>query len=97
MFGVPIVLNPLMFVPFILTPVVSTLLTYFAMTFGWVAKTNGVSVPWTMPPIISGYLATSSVSGAVMQIVNIAVGVLIYYPFFKVLDNQARKGEELNG
>ena len=97
MFGVPIVLNPLMFVPFILTPVVSTLLTYFAMTFGWVAKTNGVSVPWTMPPIISGYLATSSVSGAVMQIVNIAVGVLIYYPFFKILDNQARKGEELNG
>ncbi|MHC9537054.1 PTS cellobiose transporter subunit IIC [Dellaglioa sp. BT-FLS60] len=93
MFGVPIVLNPIMFIPFILAPIVSTLMTYTAMLTGIVAKTNGVSVPWTMPPLISGYLATGHISGAIMQIVNIAVSILIYYPFFKSMDNQFVKNE----
>lgn len=93
MFGVPVVLNPILFIPFILAPVVATLMTYFAMTTGLVAKTNGVSVPWTMPPLISGYLATGSFSGVIMQLVNIIVTVLIYLPFFKSMDKQLYQRE----
>lgn len=93
MFGVPVILNPIFFIPFIMAPIAATLMTYFAMLTGLVAKTNGVSVPWTMPPFISGYLATNSISGSVMQLVNILVTVMIYFPFFKIMDNQLKARE----
>lgn len=76
-----------------MAPIAATLMTYFAMLTGLVAKTNGVSVPWTMPPFISGYLATNSISGSVMQLVNILVTVMIYFPFFKIMDNQLKARE----
>ena len=60
--------------------------TYTAMSTGIVAKTMGVMVPWTTPPIISGYLATGHLSGAVLQLVNIVIDGLIYYAFFKSMD-----------
>ncbi|MFX3619501.1 MAG: PTS cellobiose transporter subunit IIC [Sporolactobacillus sp.] len=89
LFGLPIVMNPLMIVPFVLTPMMVLTTTYFSMKFGWVALTAGVAVPWTTPPIISGYLATGGhLSGAVIQVVNIILSFFIYYPFFRVVDKQ---------
>lgn len=88
-FGMPIVMNPIMIVPFILTPLVTVVITYLAMQTGLVAKPAGIAVPWTMPPIIGGYLATGGkISGAVLQLVNFAVAFAIYYPFFKIWDKQ---------
>jgi PTS system cellobiose-specific IIC component len=88
-FGLPIVLNPLMIVPFIITPLITVTATYFGMRLGWVAKPAGIAVPWTMPPLISGYLATGGkISGAVMQLINIGIAFIVYYPFFKILDKQ---------
>ncbi|MCP8969416.1 PTS cellobiose transporter subunit IIC [Ectobacillus ponti] len=94
-FGMPIVMNPIMMVPFILGPVTSVIVTYFAMKTGMVAKTAGIAVPWTMPPIISGYMATGGkISGAVIQLVTIAINFLIYYPFFRIIDKQNLKMEQ---
>lgn len=88
-FGMPIVMNPLMIVPFILAPMVMVITTYIAMSTGLVAKPAGIAVPWTMPPIIGGYLAAGGkVSGAILQIVNFALCFAIYYPFFKMWDRQ---------
>ncbi|TCP28910.1 PTS system lichenan oligosaccharide-specific IIC component (Lac family) [Scopulibacillus darangshiensis] len=88
-FGTPIVMNPLMIIPFILTPVVVLLVTYFSMDLGLVAKPNGVLIPWTTPMFISGFLATGGkVSGIVIQIVNLAVALIIYYPFMRLYDKQ---------
>jgi PTS system cellobiose-specific IIC component len=93
-FGMPVVLNPLMMVPFILTPVVLVIITYVSMQTGLVAKPAGIAVPWTTPPILSGYLATGGkISGAVIQVVNMAVAFLIYFPFFKMWDVQKYKEE----
>ena len=64
------------------------------MKFGLVAKPLGIAVPWTTPPLISGYLATGKISGAVIQLVNLAIGGLVYYPFFKIADRQALQQEE---
>ncbi len=47
-----------MVIPFVTAPVVTTLITYYAMKFGIVSKPIGAVVPWTTPPIISGFLAT---------------------------------------
>jgi cellobiose PTS system EIIC component len=88
-FGMPIVMNPLMIVPFILAPLVMVITTYFAMSTGLVAKPAGIAVPWTMPPIIGGYLAAGGkISGAILQIVNFVICFGIYYPFFKMWDRQ---------
>ncbi|WP_028982954.1 PTS cellobiose transporter subunit IIC [Sporolactobacillus terrae] len=93
-FGMPIVLNPVMIIPFILTPLLTVFATYIGMSLGWVAKPAGILVPWTMPPLISGYLATGGrISGAVMQLVDIVIAFVVYYPFFSILDKQTVKME----
>jgi PTS system cellobiose-specific IIC component len=93
-FGTPIVMNPLLIVPFFLTPIVTITLTYFAMKTGIVAKPAGIAIPWTTPPLIGGYLATGGkISGALMQAVNILVAFAIYFPFFKMWDRLKVKEE----
>lgn len=93
-FGMPIVMNPLLIVPFFLGPMVSVVLTYLGMHFGLVAKPAGIAIPWTTPPLIGGYLATGGhISGAVMQLVNIIASFLIYLPFFKMWDRLKHKEE----
>lgn len=97
MFGFPVVMNPLILIPFTITPIVIYIIAYSAMATGIVAKTAGILVPWTMPPIIGGYLATGGhISGAILQLVCLLVSILIYYPFFRMIDNQYYQ-DELQG
>ena len=80
-FGLPIVLNPVMLIPFILIPVTLTIISYFAISTGLVPKTVAI-LPWTTPPILSGYLVTGgSWRGIALQIFNIALAVIMYIPF----------------
>lgn len=80
-FGLPIVLNPVMLIPFIVTPVILTLISYFALSTGLVPKTVAI-LPWTTPPILSGYLVTGgSWRGIALQVVNLIVAIAIYIPF----------------
>lgn len=96
-FGMPIVMNPLMIVPFILAPLTIVITTYIAMSTGLVAKPAGIAVPWTMPPIIGGYLATGGkISGALLQLFNFCVTFAIYYPFFRMWDRQKYAEEQGN-
>ena len=93
-FGMPIVMNPMLLIPFIITPLVTLVFTYIGMSTGLVAKPAGIAVPWTMPPIFSGYLATGGkISGAVMQAINIITAFIVYYPFFRMWDSQKLKEE----
>ncbi|HGB3473268.1 TPA: PTS cellobiose transporter subunit IIC [Salmonella enterica subsp. diarizonae serovar 61:l,v:z35] len=97
-FGLPIVLNLKMAIPFILSPVVIAVVTYISMLYGWVHKPTGVSMPWTMPPLISGYFATGGyISGSVIQLVGIILSALIYYPFFRIVDREQYQSESEKG
>ena len=91
-FGYPLIMNPILAIPFILTPIVQTLVAYFAMAIGLVPPLTGVQVPWCMPIIIKPLLA-GGWQAAVLQVVCIAIGCLVWYPFFKVSDNQRYKEE----
>lgn len=94
-FGMPIVLNPLLIIPFVLIPLVLTVTTYVAMSTGLVAKPSGVAVPWTTPPLISGYLATGGkISGIVLQAINFVIAIVLYYPFLRIWDKQKLKEEQ---
>ena len=87
-FGLPIVMNPIMMIPFIFSPIVFGGLTYLVVRLGLVPPANGINLPWTMPPVISG-LFLSGWRGAVWQLVEIIISVGWYYPFFKVADKEA--------
>lgn len=89
MFGLPIVMNVSLLIPFILAPMANAIISYAAMATGLVAKTTGIAVSWTMPAIISGFLTTGGhISGAVLQVVCIAVDILIYWLFYKSVEKQ---------
>lgn len=87
-FGLPIVLNPIIIIPFILTPLVNLLLSTLVTKLNIIPYTTGVSLPWTMPIGFSGYLSTGSLVAALWQLILLALGCLIYYPFIKALDRQ---------
>ena len=93
-FGLPIVMNPVIIIPFILVPTVNIIISYFAMDWGIVPICSGVQIPWTMPLGISGLLATNWVGG-VLQILLLILGVFIYLPFIKTIDNQYLHDEEV--
>ncbi len=79
-FGLPIVLNPLLLVPYVLVPIVNTIIGYAAITIGLVPVFKYV-VPWTMPLFFGGTIGTGSVMGGFLQVVWLIVDVFIYAPF----------------
>ncbi|MGG0719610.1 PTS cellobiose transporter subunit IIC [Robertmurraya massiliosenegalensis] len=85
-FGLPIVMNPIIILPWIIAPMVATLVSYFAMSTGLVPPPTGVAVPWTVPFFINGIMATNSIAGGLLQLVNMAIVGLIWFPFLKTLD-----------
>jgi len=93
MFGLPVVLNITLLLPFILAPMVNALIAYTAMASGLVPITY-VAASWTMPPIISGFLATGSIMGSLLQVVIIIVDILLYLPFYSTLEKTFLKDEQ---
>jgi len=87
-FGLPIVLNPILIIPYLLSPLVVATITYFAMSLGLVNKIVA-SVPWTTPVFISGFLSTGGDWRAViLQVINMAIVVVFYYPFIAMWDRK---------
>lgn len=88
-FGLPIVLNATILIPWVLAPLVVTTLNYLVMAAGIVPPPTGVSVPWTVPIIASGILATNSWLGGALQVLDFIIVGFIWYPFLRVLDRQS--------
>lgn len=91
-FGVPIALNPVLFIPFIIVPVILCVITYSAMSFGLLPLTSGLEIPWTTPIFISGFLICGW-KGMLFQAINLAVAMAVYYPFVMALDRQYLREE----
>lgn len=85
LFGMPIVLNPILAFPFLIAPLVSGFGTYAAIALGIIPPFNGIFVPWTTPPILSG-LIVGGWQGAAWQALMIFVTGAIYWPFAKKYD-----------
>ncbi|WP_283132447.1 EAL domain-containing protein [Enterovibrio norvegicus] len=93
LFGLPIIFNPRLFLPFLFTPLVNVVVTVLVLQMGLVA------VPYTLAPmnspiIINAYVATGGdISAIALQLFIIALNVLIYLPFVRRIDNQAKQQE----
>ena len=95
-FGAPLVLNPTLMIPFIVTPVVCAIIAYGATVLGLVSRVV-VTAPWTFPSPIGAYLACGGDwRAAVLNVILIIISTLIYYPFFKMWDGHLLKEEEGN-
>ncbi len=90
-FGLPIVLNPIYAIPFIIIPPILTFISYMATSVGLVGKVVNVT-PWTTPPILSAYMATLDWKAVVLVIFNLFVAFLIYLPFVKA-SNKVKSGD----
>lgn len=85
-FGYPIVYNVCMAIPFVLTPAMGIIVAYIATSLNFMNKCV-VYIPWTTPPLLSGYLATAGDWRAIIvQALILVIGVLIYIPFVKMND-----------
>lgn len=85
LFGIPVIMNPIFFIPFLLAPLVCLLDSWAAMRLG-IVPIPAREVEWITPVLISGYMATGSVAGTLLQLVNIGISILIYWPFLKIYE-----------
>ena len=92
-FGMPIVFNPILDIPFILAPLVTLTVGYFLITIGFCPRIV-IEVPWVMPPILYGFLVTGgSIYGALSHLICICVSLLIYAPFIYIYEMRQKKEE----
>lgn len=87
-FGLPIVMNATIFIPWVFGPIIVTTFNYLIMRIGIVPAPTGVSVPWTVPIIINGIMATNSLLGGILQIVDFLLLALIWIPFIRLYAKQ---------
>lgn len=96
LFGAPIVLNPVFFIPFITAPIINVwIFKFFVDVLGM--NSFSVVLPWTTPGPLGLVMGTGfEVWAFVLAVTLVVVDVLVYYPFFKVYDKQILE-DELKG
>jgi PTS system cellobiose-specific IIC component len=89
-FGLPIVLNPIFMIPYILNALILTTSTYLLMHWGLIHRPF-VNVPWTTPPVIGHYLVSGGDwRAAAWGVASIAIAMVVYLPFAKAAERQRR-------
>lgn len=92
-FGFPIVMNPIMIIPFVLVTQINYILAYGATALGLIDKCV-VQIPWTTPPVLSAFLSTNGDwKAAIFHVCLIILGVAIYIPFLKMSERTLKKQE----
>ncbi|MBB6217874.1 PTS system cellobiose-specific IIC component [Anaerosolibacter carboniphilus] len=84
-FGSPIVMNPILGIPFILAPIANLIIAYIVTSIGLVGKAFAAA-PWTTPPFIGAGLATMDFKAVLLVFALIAIDYVIYFPFFKMYE-----------
>lgn len=92
-FGMPLVLNPVMAIPFIFVPALNGVLAFLVTKMG-MANPAFVEPPWTTPAPISGFLATMDWRPVVLVLGLIVLDAILYYPFFKMYEKQLLQQEQ---
>ncbi|MBD5432059.1 MAG: PTS sugar transporter subunit IIC [Lactobacillus sp.] len=93
LFGLPVVMNPILALPFFIMPPLSAGSTYLLIKVGILPYLNGVQVPWTTPPIISGLLI-GGWKVAIWQAIILVVSFFVYLPFARSYDNMLYAKEQ---
>lgn len=90
-FGIPMVLNPILGIPFVFAPIATLAVGYILTVIGFCPKAV-INTPWTTPPILHGFLTTgANIMGAVSQAIAMVVSVLVYVPFLIAYERYQNK------
>ena len=96
MFGVPIVMNPIFIIPFIITPIINATISYTFMKLNIISKIVAVA-PWTTPSILASFMATNlNFIAPILVICLIILDYFIYKPFLNMYIKELEKEESLN-
>lgn len=96
-FGLPIVFNPIMLIPFLAVPLVCYSVSYLAAFTGIVPIIGSATeVYWTTPVLLGGFKACGSVRGLLLQLFLVLLGVAIYFPFVRLLDRESERNGRLH-
>jgi len=94
LFGAPIIMNPLMFIPFVCVPMLNAVLAYTATRMGWLAQVVSLT-PWTTPaPIGASWAANWAISPVVMCLICMVLSALCYLPFLRAYERSLMKNEQ---
>lgn len=89
LFGLPIVLNPLLIVPALIGQCICVLTTWFAFATHLVpGMGNPNAAVWNLPAVVAAFVATNSWQAVVLVLVNMVIQGLVYYPFYKIAEKQ---------
>ena len=92
LFGLPIILNPRLFIPFLLVPALNAMVALTVVHLGWVSPAVA-SVPFTAPVLLNAYLSThGDVAAVVLQVLLLCMGTLVYAPYVRAIHRQASEG-----
>jgi PTS system cellobiose-specific IIC component len=92
-FGLPVVLNPIMCTGFVLAPLASYVTAYVLSAIG-ICPIMYINVPWTTPPIIAGFIASGGkFMGGLTQLICLAVATVVYIPCIKLYEKQQNKND----
>ncbi len=92
-FGVPLVLNVMMLIPMILSPLCCFLTSYLMTSIGVLPYLNGIQLSTGTPIVLAGFLA-GGWRAAIWQIILVALQAVLYFPFFRMVDKQALEEEK---
>lgn len=92
-FGMPLMLNVMMLIPFLLTPLVVVTLGYFLIQINVITPTIGVLGAGSLPPLVHG-IVQGSLSFGIYELIATLISMIMYFPFFKILDKQAFAEEQ---
>jgi PTS system cellobiose-specific IIC component len=87
-FGAPVAFNPVMMVPMWINGIILPAITWLTMHFGLVTIPDKMNQMWYLPIGVSTYIFNLDWRGLVLMAVNLVISTLIWYPFFRVYDNQ---------
>lgn len=93
LFGTPLILNPVLAIPFVLTPIINTFIGYYATAWGLIGRAY-INAPWTLPPFIGLPLSTMDWRAFVLVILVLALDMIIYYPFLRAYEKTLMIKEE---
>lgn len=94
-YGAPLMLNPYIFIPYVLTPIINYTISYFAIASGLVGRFTGIEGSFIIPFFFNQLLTSSTpIKAGILQVILLVIDLALWYPFVKVMDNDALKEEQ---
>ena len=91
-FGLPLMLNPIFFIPFMVTSALNGAIAFITMQVGLIGKSFAM-LSWQMPSVFGAFLSTMDWKAPILIVALMVLDGIIYYPFFKIYEKQLVKEE----